>query len=541
MSFEPAIVKTTGPRLPPHSVEAEMAALASMMQARDVLDECIDTVKPDYFYVPAHHTIFWALFERVKQNKSTDLVSLTNALRDGLPLENAPEMIKRGRLMRNEKPVITLEEIGGASYLTDLYAFVPTAANVRYYVEILREKYLLREIIARCTEVVRVAYDEQTEIAQVLEQAQQTLTQIIIDSERGAVFRDLKQGVQELMEKLEYAYWHKGKPGETVIDGVATGIYDFDRMTHGLKPQQLIVIGARPSQGKTAMAMQIAKNVALENQMPVGVFSIEMSYSEVIERLFASTSGISINKMRDGMLERHEKEVVAVEAGAKLVDAQIWLDDTPALSIPSFKARARMMKTRLGVRLIVVDYLQLMHSPTKRAQEQMRVEVTEISGALKAVAKELNVPVIACCQLNREAEARDSSFCKPKMSDLRESGSIEQDADIVVLLWRPVKHISRPKFNENLLAKTLKLRESELRPGEKERRPLWKEKDEKPGLSPEQISERDCQLEEYMGFLVVKQRNGPVEDLRLRFLGELTQFQNVTKKQYSSNPEERQQ
>jgi replicative DNA helicase len=267
---------------------------------------------------------------------------------------------------------------------------------------------------------------------------------------------------------------------------------------------------------------------------------MEMSYQEIIERLFCADSGITINKFRNGMLSEAEYES-APDYGVKLVETPIWIDDTPSLTTAAFKARARLMKVQHKVGAIVVDYLQLMRSLSKRATESRWIEVTEISGTLKHVAKELKVPVIVCCQLNREAEARDSSFCKPKLSDLRESGSIEQDADVVVMLWRPDRHLAPPKFGKKQLARILHLKDEDDTP-------LWLDeadgkngKGEKPTLNSYQVDERDRQIMEYAGFNVVKQRNGPVNDLRLRFIGNRTLFQNVTEKLYSNNPQERQQ
>jgi replicative DNA helicase len=533
----------------PHNPEAELGVLASATCSRDALSEMLDRLTIEHFYVPAHQLLFACFEEQERQKKPLDMIGMTDALCGGFPVEHLPEMFTRGRLERNGRPVITLEEIGGPAFVTHVFTFVPTAANMAYYIDIVREKFLARTVIIKCTELVRVAYDELTEISEVLEQAQSTLTEIIMKAERPDTFRDLQDGVAALMDKLEWAYRHRGKPGEVNIDGVATGIMDFDRMTHGLRPQQLLVIGARPGQGKSALAMNIAANMALENEIAVGVFSMEMSYADLIERVFCSTSGymdpetgnfagIEINKLRDGMLSRFEHDKLAPETASKLIGAKIYIDDEPALTVPSFKARARLMKMRHGVKVIVVDYLQLMRSLTRRAQDARWLEITEISGTLKSVAKELNIPVIACCQLNREAEARDSSFCKPRLSDLRESGSIEQDADIVALLWRPGKHLAPPKFNEELLARTLNLRDAKDKP-------LWITKKEdskkKEELSPEQISERRCQIEQYNKLLVVKHRNGPPGEVRLRFLGNLTLFQNVTEKAYSNNPKERQQ
>jgi replicative DNA helicase len=526
-------------RGPPHSVDAELGALASATLTREALCECLDKLTLDHFYVPAHQLIFSIFAEQQRKDKPLALPGLTQELMDGFPVEHLPLPMARGRLERGGRPVISLEELGGAHYLTSVFTFIPTAAHVSYYINILREKFIARTIIAKCTELVRVAYDEQTEIGEVLEQTQATLTEIIMQAEHPDIFRNLTEGVTALLEELEHRYHHRGDSA-VAAGGLATGFMDFDRMTYGLRPEQLIIIGARPSQGKTAMAMNMAYNIATLNEVPVGVFSMEMSYQEIIERMFCGKSGITINKFREGFLSDKEFED-APDHGAKLGSTPIWIDDTPALTTSAFKARARLMKMKHKVRAIIVDYLQLMRSLSKRSQDARWIEVTEISGTLKAVAKELKVPVIVCCQLNREAEARDASFCKPKLSDLRESGSIEQDADVVVMLWRPDRHLAPPKFGKKQLARILHLKDDLDAP-------LWLDEpndnngqDDKPRLTTYQLAERDRQILEYAGFNVVKQRNGPVNDLRLRFIGNRTLFQNVTEKLYSNDPTKRQQ
>jgi replicative DNA helicase len=493
-------------RAPPHNEQAERGLISAMMESRDVLSECVDRITPWHFFIPAHQTIFDTLVELYKANKPIDLITFTDYLRD-----------------KN-----ILDSVGGVSYVTEVYMLASTEASTAFaqqYREIVQEKYLLRSIITRCTEMIRVCYEEAIEMRQAVEQAQATLTEIIMESERADVFRHVKEGIPETLDRLETAHAHRGQAS---ITGLATGVIDFDRMTGGLKPQQLIVVGARPSQGKTALAMNFAANLACKNMIPVGVFSMEMSFSEVVDRLFASMSGISLQRFRDGFLSEKDFRRAPEEA-SKIMDAPLWIDDTPALSITSFKARARLMKVRHRVQVIVVDYLQLMRSTSKRAEDARWLEITEISATLKAVSKELKIPIIACAQLNREAEQRE--FGKPKLSDLRESGSIEQDADIVVMLWRPERHIQHPKVENKKVAKLLGLKSAD---GIE----LWPPDDE---LTKGQVEERNRQIKEYAGFLVLKHRNGPVNNLRLRFIGELTRFENTTDKMWSNREEERQQ
>lgn len=495
---------------PPHSVEGEMGVLGSMiMNPRDAIAECMDRLSSDHFFIPQHQTVFSVLCELYQKGKGIDLITFTQELRD-----------------RN-----ILESVGGAAWVTSLFTFVPTAANVEYYMDIVREKFIAREIIAKCTELVRTAYEEQTEIGEVLEKTQAALIEIIMDSERPDVFRHVHEGMDEAIAQLEYAYGHRG---QAAVTGMATGLIDFDRMTSGLKAQQLVIVGARPSQGKTALAMNFAANMAVANQVPVAVFSMEMSFQEVCNRLLCSQADVSLQRFRDGMLKKSDFDRVPRHAG-QINAAPLWIDETPALNIGSFRARARLLKTRYGVKAIIVDYLQLMHSTSRRAQEARWLEITEISGALKATAKELNIPIICCCQLNREAEGRKGEFGKPKLSDLRESGSIEQDADIVALLWRPERHIQQPKTERRKLAHQLGLttvdengKRVDLGQDEKE-------------LSEEQISERNTQIDHYAELILAKQRNGPVGEVHLYFEGDLTRFENVTKKTWSNREDQRQQ
>ena len=489
-------------RMPPHSSDAEQGLLSSMLQDREALAECLDRMAAEQLFVPAHQTIFTALSELYRDGKPTDFITLTQFLRDRK----------------------VLEAVGGAHYVTSLFTFIPTAANVDWYRQIVHDKYLARTVIAKCTELVRVAYDNQSEIGEVLEQTQATLTEIIMESERPDIFRQVGEGVTVAIEKLEHAYQHRG---QAAINGLATGILDFDRMTSGLRGGQLVILGARPSQGKTALAMNFAVNMAVKNKVPVGMFSMEMSFQEIVDRLLCSVAGVSLQRFRDGFLSDADFKEVPMH-GSKISESPLWIDDTAALSISSLKARARLMKMRFGVKAIFVDYLQLLRSPTKRSQEARWLEVTEISGTLKAIAKELNIPVICCAQLNREVEQRE--FGKPRLSDLRESGSIEQDADIVVLLWRPERHIQNLKKENSAIARMLGLKDDDgvdLSQSEK-------------ALTYEQITERDRQIKQYAALIVAKQRNGPVntDGLRLRFVPDLTQFENVTEKMWSNKPAE---
>jgi replicative DNA helicase len=492
-------------RAPPHDVEAEQGLLGSIVISPATIDNCSDRVTVEHFFIPAHQVIFSALARMRENNKAIDLITLTNFLRDDGQLEN----------------------VGGAAYVTSLFSFVPTAANAEYYIDIIRRKYLRRRIIAISTELVRQSYEETTiDEHELLDVAQSEITGLAIESDRQDALKHVKDGAYVVLERFEEAFHHRG---QQAIHGLATGIIDFDRMTAGLQPQQFIVIGARPSQGKTALAMNLAANMALK-MIPVAVFSMEMSYDEIIERLVCSVAQVSLKVVRLTGFMSKEKFASMPDEACKVGNAPMWIDDSPSLTIAAFKARARRAKVQLGVKVIFVDYLQLMRSPSKRSEFSRVIEITEISAALKGIAKELKIPVIVCAQLNREAEGRE--FGKPKLSDLRESGSIEQDADIVALLWRPERHLEN--YNQRKkLARALKLKlPAEDDDPEVE---LWGDE-----LSPDQLSERDRMINEYAELIVAKQRNGPVGEIKLRFESDITKFQNVTQRSWSNRTDQRQ-
>lgn len=497
-------------RSPPHSAEAEQGVLGSMLHSpRDVIGECVDRISGEYFYIPAHQTVFDVLAELWHNGQAIDLITFTQVLRD-----------------RN-----LLDAIGGASFVTSLYTFVPTAANVNYYLDIVRDKYVLRQIIASCTECVRRAYEEQESVAYLLDEAQAVMTRLAIGADQRDVIRHVEAGVDQVITDLDNAYHRRGS--EAVV-GYGTGIIDLDRMTTGFQKQQFIVVGARPSTGKTALALNMAAHMAVTDSRAIIFFSLEMSYEQIVRRLGSNIADVPLQKFRDGFLSKKDFAEIPGRL-APLRTAPIWIDDTPALTIGAFKARARRAAVQFGIKAIFVDYLQLMKSTSRRAEDNLRIEVTEISGALKATAKELNVPLICCAQLNREAEARE--FGRPKLADLRESGSIEQDADIVIMLWRPSRHLESYKQREKL-SQILKLKSAGTG-----KNLFGRDADDK--LTDEELGERDDQINTYTEIIMPKQRDGPVTDeknrIRLRFEGDIVKFQNVTKKAWSNNAAERQQ
>jgi len=439
-------------RTPPHSVEAEQGVLGSMLiSPRDTIAECVEKINEEYFYVPAHQTIYTVLVELWNAGQAIDLITFTQVLRD-----------------RN-----LLESVGGAAFVTSLFTFVPTAANVQYYIDIVRDKYILRSIIAAATESVRRAYEEQDEVGNLLDEVEQKIFAVGEDRFKGQML-SMKDQVMEAIESIEKLYERKGG-----ITGISTGFVEFDRMTSGMHPSEMIVIAARPSMGKTALAMNIAEHVAVNEKLSVGVFSLEMSSQQLVQRLLCSRARVNLQKVRDGFLgERDFPSLTA--AASKLAEAKIFIDDSASLTILELRAKARRLKAQQDVQLIIVDYLQLLRSTSRRAQDNRQLEISEISAGLKGLAKELKIPLIVVAQLNRQPEARSGG--KPRLSDLRESGSIEQDADLVGLLVRP------EIYEEDEEARAEKAGEAEL--------------------------------------IIAKQRNGPVGEISLTFLKEFTRFED---------------
>jgi len=449
-------------RTPPHSVEAEQGVLGSMLiSPRDAIAEVVEKITADHFYVPAHQTIFDVLVDLWNTGAGIDLITFTQVLRD-----------------RN-----LLETVGGAAAVTNLYTFVPTAANVGYYIDIVRDKYILRSIIEAATESVRRAYEEQDEVGNLLDEVEQRIFAVGEDRFKGQML-SMKDQVMEAIESIEKLYERKGG-----ITGISTGFVEFDRMTSGMHSSEMIVIAARPSMGKTALAMNIAEHVAINEKLPVGVFSLEMSSQQLVQRLLCSRARVNLQKVRDGFLgERDFPSLTA--AASKLAEAKIFIDDSASLTILELRAKARRLKAQQGVELIIVDYLQLLRSTSRRAQDNRQLEISEISAGLKGLAKELKIPVIVVAQLNRQPEQRSGG--KPRLSDLRESGSIEQDADLVGLLVRP------EIYEEDEEARAEKAGEAEL--------------------------------------IIAKQRNGPVGEISLTFLKEFTRFEDRARN--VSEPEE---
>jgi len=442
-------------RAPPHSVEAEQGVLGSMLiSPRETIAECVERINEEYFYIPAHQTIYEVLVDLWNAGQVIDLITFTQILRD-----------------RN-----LLDAVGGAAFVTSLYTFVPTAANVGYYIDIVRDKYILRQIIATSTESVRRAFEEQEDVNDLLDEVEQRIFAVGEDRFKGQML-SMKEQVMSTLESIEKLFENKG-----AITGLATGFRDFDKLTSGLHSAEMIVIAARPSMGKTALAMNIAEHVGIQLKMPVAIFSLEMSAQQLVQRMLCSRARVNLAKTRDGFLAESDFPKLT-HAASKLAEAKIFIDDSAGLSILELRAKARRLKAQQDVQLIVVDYLQLLRSTSRRAQDNRQLEISEISAGLKGLAKELKIPIIVVAQLNRNPETRTGSGKGvPRLADLRESGSIEQDADLVGLLVRE-----------------------------------------------EYYADSDDERKEMEGkaeLIIAKQRNGPIGEVKLTFLKEFTRFED---------------
>jgi len=438
----------------PQSLDAEKGLLGSVLLSSTVLDDSISQIEAGHFHLPAHQKIFELLVEMRNAGKPIDLISVTQHLEDRK----------------------LLDEVGGASVVTDLLTFVPTAANADYYREILCEKYLLRKVITVCTEYAARSYDEQGDVKLLVDEVEQKILEIGEERVSSSI-PTMKEMVNDAITSIEQLVANKGG-----ITGLSTGFHVLDNMTSGLHAGEMFVIAARPSMGKTALAMNIAEHVALDAGKPVAVFSLEMSSPQLVQRLLCSRARVDSKKLRDGFIGKQELGSISSAAGL-LSKAKMFVDDTPGLSILELRAKARRLHNRENIQLVVIDYLQLLRSNTRRAQENRQIEIAEISSGVKALAKELKIPVIVLAQLNRNPESRTGdSKGRPRLSDLRESGSIEQDADVVALLVR-----------EKYYAEDEEAR---------------KEAEGKATL------------------IIAKQRNGPTGDVPLTFLEDYTRFED---------------
>ncbi|MCX7719672.1 MAG: replicative DNA helicase [Dictyoglomus thermophilum] len=439
-------------RVPPHNEEAEQAVLGAMLLSRDAIAKVIEILNPDSFYYEHHGIIFRVIVELFEKGLPVDLVSVTEELRS-----------------RN-----LLERVGGNVYLASLLDVVPTAANVEYYANIVAEKALLRRLISAGTEIVSLGYRENENPELLVDKAEQLIFDIA-QHHRFRTLIPLRDVLAKSFKEIERIH-QTGKP----FTGIPTGFWDLDRKTGGFQPSDLIIVAARPGMGKTSFCLNIAQHVALEEHLPVAIFSLEMSSFQLALRLLGSEAQIDIHRLRTGQIREQEWPKLA-RAFGKLAEAPIFVDDTPDLNVIEMRARARRLKAEVGLSLIIVDYLQLIRLLDRDKSEHQ--QISEISRGLKSLARELEVPVIAISQLSRAVETRAER--RPQLSDLRGSGGLEQDADVVIFIYRE-------------------------------------------GYYKAQEAEMESDLPEEVEIIIAKQRNGPTGTVKLLFMKNSTSFKSLS-------------
>ncbi len=436
-------------KLPPQNTEAEQSILGSILLENSAISAAQEIIGKDDFYSEAHRKIFAMIEELSEKNEPVDLITLSNALKD-----------------RNQ-----LDAVGGTAYLASLVDNVPTAANVANYSRIVKEKALLRGLIGSATEIINSCYESGSDVEQVLDRAEHRIFEISENKVRQS-FAPMRDVVKTTFKAIENLFNRK-----ELITGVPTGFERIDDMTSGLQNSDLIIVAGRPSMGKTAFALSIAQNAALDSQIPVAIFSLEMSKEQLAFRLLASEARVDSQRMRKGFLGEMDWPKLT-EAAGRLSEAPMYIDDTPAISVLEMKAKSRRLKADKGLGLIVVDYIQLMRG-SNTSRDSREQEISEISRSLKALAKELQLPVIALSQLNRKVEDRPNR--RPQMADLRESGAIEQDADVIAFIYRDE---------------------------------VYNKADDNPEKGKAEI-------------IIGKQRNGPTGTVKLAFLNQFTAFENL--------------
>ena len=399
------IKKNESLNLQPQALEAEEAVLGSMMIDEDAANKAISILgSSHYFYKDSHRKIFDAMLELMNNSNPIDTVSVSDEL----------------------KKVKSLKSVGGIYYLTGLVDKVPTSARVETYAEIVKEKGMLRDLITTSHEISKKALDAGDSVGSILDDAEQSIFNLT-EQKDSKIYQHIEPILSSTVKRIEEI---AANPGSTI--GVPSGIIDLDKLTAGFQKGDLIIIAGRPSMGKTALALTVARNAAIESKSPTAIFSLEMSSDQLGQRLLTSEARVDNSHVRRGSLPSGKWKNINIASG-KLAQAPLYIDDTPALSILDLRSRARRLKRERNIELIIVDYLQLMQGP--KNSENRQNEISQITQSLKALAKELNIPVIALSQLSRAVEQRTKK--EPMLSDLRESGAIEQDADVVVFLYRP--------------------------------------------------------------------------------------------------------
>ncbi|MBB5346420.1 replicative DNA helicase [Desulfoprunum benzoelyticum] len=440
-----------GIRVPPQNIEAEQAVLGSILLKDKAFTTVLEIIEGNDFYKSAHRIIFEALVDLFEKNEPQDLLTLSNLLND-----------------QNK-----LEEIGGIAYLTSLTSIVPVTANIASYAKIIRQKSILRQLIQVNSDIASRCYEEQGDIDTLVDEAEQAIFDIA-GAKSNQHFIAVKHIVPKAFETVENLFKRK-----ELITGVPTGYYDIDRITAGLQPSDLIILAARPSMGKTAFAMNIAQHAAMIEKIGVAIFSLEMSKEQLVMRLLSSVGKIDSQRIRTGRLQNDDWPKLTRAVGM-LSEAPIYIDDTPAVSVLEMRAKVRRLAAQFDIGLVVVDYLQLMQGRSN--SENRTQEISDISRSLKALAKEHHIPVLALSQLNRGLESRTDK--RPMMADLRESGAIEQDADVICFIYRDE---------------------------------VYNKGEDNPNKGSAEV-------------IIGKQRNGPTGMVKLTFLKEFTMFENMSAK-----------
>lgn len=444
-----ASISNEGSRIPPQNLEAEQSVLGSVLLKDKTFGTVLELLEAKDFYRKAHQIIYESMIELFDRNEPHDLLTVTNLLKDS-----------------NQ-----LEEVGGAAYLATLTSIVPVTANISSYAKIVRQKSILRRLIEVNTDIAARCYEEQGDIDILVDEAEQAIFDIA-GTKSDKSFTPIKQIVPGAFKTVEQLFKRK-----ELITGVPTGYHELDKMTAGLQPSDLIILAARPSMGKTSFAMNIAQNAAIESKIGVAVFSLEMSKEQLVMRLLSSVGRIDSQRIRTGRMQDQDWPKLSRAVG-NLESAPIYIDDTPAISVLEMRAKVRRLAAQHDIGLIVVDYLQLMRG--RSSTENRTQEISEISRSLKALAKEHNIPVIALSQLNRSLESRTDK--RPMMSDLRESGAIEQDADVISFIYRDE---------------------------------VYNKAEDNPNKGIAEI-------------IIGKQRNGPTGTVKLTFLNSFTMFENLS-------------
>lgn len=434
-------------RVPPQNIEAEQAVLGAMLIKKEAIAEVQEILQPDDFYREAHRIVYEAMVQLQNNDEAVDLVTLTEQLR------------------KSEQ----LDKIGGLAFITQLANAVPTAANVVYHAKIVKEKAELRSLINVATAIASAAYEDNTDVENIMDDAEKKIL-AVANRQNGGAFESMKSIVMRTFERINVLYESKGG-----LTGISSGFKDLDKLTAGLQKSDLILVAARPSMGKTAFTLNIASYVGTHGGK-VAFFSLEMSKEQLMQRMLCAEGGIDATKLRTGQLDTQEWNKL-VHVADTLSRAPIYIDDTAGITVMELRSKARRLKAEHGLDLIIIDYLQLMQGRPGKNGDNRQQEISEISRSLKALARELDVPVIALSQLSRSVESRQIK--KPMLSDLRESGSLEQDADIVMFLYR------------------------------------------------EDYYDKDTENKNITDIIVAKHRNGPVDTISLFFQKEYTKFRDL--------------